>query len=69
MIKSHAINLLGGSPTSAARLVGVSVQAVCKWPDPLPRRIEDRVLAALARKHLPARLLGGEGKAKAKATA
>jgi hypothetical protein len=38
----------------------VSYQAVGKWPDELPPRISDRVLAALARKHLPASLIGEE---------
>jgi len=60
MDKSRAIELLGGSVASAADAVGVSVQAVSQWPDPLPQRIEDRVLAALARKHLGPELIGGE---------
>ena len=58
MLKSEAIQLLGGNLTKAAEAVGVSVSAVGQWPDELPRRIEDRVLAALARKHLPPELLG-----------
>lgn len=58
MFKATAIQLLGGSLTKAAEAVGVSVSAVGQWPDELPRRIEDRVLAALARKHLPPELLG-----------
>lgn len=58
MRKDHAIRLLGAGPAEAARAIGVSVQAISQWPDPLPARIEDRVLAALARKHLPAELLG-----------
>lgn len=49
MKKAEAIELLGGSITAAAAAVGVSYQAVNQWPDDLPRRIEDRVLAALAR--------------------
>lgn len=53
MDKTKAIELLGGSIASAAQEVGVSYQAIDKWPDVLPRRIEDRVLAALARKKLP----------------
>lgn len=36
----------------------MSYQAIDKWPVVLPRRIEDRVLAAQARKYLPAELLG-----------
>ncbi|WP_418145524.1 hypothetical protein ABL850_15735 [Variovorax paradoxus] len=58
MLKLKAIELLGGSTAAAAAAIGVSYQAVDKWPDDLPPRIEDRVLAALARKHLPAELRG-----------
>ena len=58
MLKAKAIELLGGTTASAAREVGVSYQAVDKWPPVLPRRIADRVLAAVARKHLPASLIG-----------
>ncbi|MCU7370252.1 helix-turn-helix domain-containing protein [Paucibacter sp. O1-1] len=57
MQKQTALRLLGGSPALVAREVGVSVQAVNQWPDPLPARIADRVLAALARKHLPTNIL------------
>lgn len=49
MLKTEAINLLGGSVSAAADAIGVTYQAVDKWPDELPRRIEDRVLAALWR--------------------
>lgn len=58
MRKAKAIELLGGSVSSAAAAVGVTYQAVEKWPDPLPDRIADRVVAALARRLLPAALLG-----------
>ena len=58
MLKSKAIELLGGTTAAAAAAIGVTYQAVDKWPDELPPRIEDRVLAALARKHLPAELRG-----------
>lgn len=57
MLKAKAIELLGGTVASAAEEVGVSYQAVDKWPDELPQRIADRVLAALARKHLPKKVL------------
>jgi hypothetical protein len=60
MQKAKAIELLGGSIAAAAALVGISYQAVEKWPDPLPDRISDRVLAALARKHLPPELIGSD---------
>lgn len=52
MLKVKAIELLGGSVASAAKEIGVSYQAVDKWPEELPPRIADRVLAVLARKHL-----------------
>jgi hypothetical protein len=58
MRKARAIELLGGSAAAAADAIGITYQAVDKWPDPLPARIADRVLAALARKHLPAHLIG-----------
>lgn len=59
MRKSKAIELLGGSVTAAADAIGITYQAVEKWPDDLPDRISDRVVAAIARKHLPAGLIGG----------
>lgn len=69
MQKSRAIEALGGSVQSAASKVGVSSEAVRQWPDPLPARIADRVLAALAREHLPphliARLMAGAEPAEA----
>ena len=53
MLKSKAIELLGGSVASAAKEIGVTYQAIDKWPDELPPRIADRVLAAVARKRFP----------------
>jgi len=50
MQKIEAIELLGGSIAEAARIVGVSYQAIRHWPDPLPNRIRDRVHAVLYRK-------------------
>ena len=50
MDKSEAIRLLGGSIPAAAKEVGASYQAVRKWPEVLPPRIADRVLAALYRR-------------------
>lgn len=49
MLKSQAIELLGGSTASAAVAVGITYQAVDKWPEELSSRIEDRVLAACVR--------------------
>lgn len=51
MTKRLAIELLGGTTAAAAAEVGVTFHAVDDWPDVLSRRIEDRVIAALARKH------------------
>ena len=53
MKKQKAIELLGGSIASAADAVGITYQGVNQWPDDLPPRIADRVMAAIARKHLP----------------
>ncbi len=53
MLKSKAIELLGGTVTLAAKAIGISYQAIDKWPDELSDRIADRVLAALAREKLP----------------
>lgn len=50
MLKSEAIELLGGSVKDAALAIGVTYQAVDKWPDELPPRLADRVQAALWRK-------------------
>ncbi len=58
MKKSLAIELLGGSASAAAAAVGVTPSAISQWPEDLPPRLVDRVLAAQARKHLPAELLG-----------
>ncbi len=69
MLKTKAIELLGGTPAAASVAIGVTVQAISQWPDELPSRISDRVLAALARKHLPAELLGTEGAPEAPAEA
>ncbi len=56
MDKTKAIELLGGSVAAAAAKLGVSYQAVDKWPDVLPPRIADRVVAAVARDHLSDKL-------------
>lgn len=58
MRKLHAIHLLGGTVKAAAANLGISSSAVSQWPDDLPRAAEDRVLAFLARKHLPPELIG-----------
>jgi len=49
MNKSDAIKLLGGTTASVAEAIGISYQAVSKWPEILPPRISDRVHAAVNR--------------------
>jgi hypothetical protein len=49
MRKQTAYELLGGTTETVARSTDCTRQAVEKWPDPLPRRIADRVLAARLR--------------------
>lgn len=53
MQKQAAIDLLGGTVVDAARALKVTYQAVDKWPDPLPPRIMDRVVAACVYKSIP----------------
>lgn len=53
MLKVKAIKLLGGDSHKAAAAVGVTYQAVEKWPDVLPPRIVDRVIAALVKRNEP----------------
>lgn len=60
MDKQTAIDLLGGTVAAAAEAIGVSYQAVDKWPDLLPPRIADRVLAVQARKYLSPELIGAD---------
>lgn len=50
MLKSEAIDLLGGDVATAAKVLGISYQAVDKWPDVLPLRISDRVLGVCMRR-------------------
>ena len=47
MKKSQAIKRLGGTNAMAARNLGISRQAVHKWPDPLSKGVERRVRAKL----------------------
>ena len=58
MLKTKAIELLGGTVATAAERIGISYQAVEKWPDELPPRIADRVVASIARAHLAPHLIG-----------
>lgn len=61
MQKARAIELLGGTVTSAAAAIGITPSAVTQWPSELPKRLVDRVLAALARRHLSPELIGEPG--------
>ena len=49
MQKLKAIELLGGTVTKASEAIGINSQAVSQWPDPLPPRLVDRVIAACVR--------------------
>ena len=49
MKKQEAIDLLGGTIADVARAVGTTHSAICQWPDVLPPRLADRVIAACAR--------------------
>ena len=62
MEKKRAIELLGGSVGSAAKAIGINSQAISQWPDTLPPRLIDRVIAALARegKPIPTELVAKE---------
>ena len=53
MFKTTAINMLGGTTTAAAHAMGISYQAVDKWPPVLTSRIADRVLGVVARRRFP----------------
>lgn len=53
MLKDHAINILGGSLTVAAKECRVTPQAIADWPEVLPPRIADRIEAALWRRLTP----------------
>jgi hypothetical protein len=60
MDKARAIEMLGGTQVAAAAALGITQGAVAQWPDPLPRRIADSVIALLARRYLRPELLGLE---------
>ncbi|MGH9894063.1 MAG: Cro/CI family transcriptional regulator [bacterium] len=49
MRKSEAISMFANSTSCLARAIGITTQAISQWPEELPPRIEDRVIAALAR--------------------
>jgi hypothetical protein len=54
MEKAQATRVLGGTLQAAALAINISPQAYSQWPEELPRRLEDRVIAAMARRVFPA---------------
>lgn len=50
MLKSEAIQLLGGTPRAAADALEITPSAVYQWPDELPEATVFRVQAYLWRK-------------------
>lgn len=62
MKKSRALELLGGTVGKAADAIGITSNAITQWPDELPDRLVDRVIAALVKtqKPVPADLLPAE---------
>lgn len=50
MTKTEATALLGGSISTAADAIGITVQAYFQWPEELSDKLRDRVQAALWRK-------------------
>ncbi len=49
MKKNEATALLGDNSISAAKAIGITPQAYSQWPEDLPKRLEDRVIAAFIR--------------------
>lgn len=65
MKKAEAIQLLGGTVSAVAKATGITYQAVRQWPEELPQRIEDRVIAALYRQRALPKRKGAPAKAEA----
>lgn len=61
MLKTEAVALFGGSVSRTAVALGVSYQAVDKWPDVLPIRIADRVRGAWLRQQGAPQAIGTDG--------
>jgi hypothetical protein len=49
MLKTTAIDLLGGKVSTAAKALGVTHSAISQWPEVLTTPMEGRVLVALTR--------------------
>lgn len=52
MTKTEALDLFDGKTVKCAEAVGVTYQAISQWPEELPQRLSDRVIAAAYRKGL-----------------
>lgn len=64
MDKDRVINFFGGR-NEAAEAIRCTAQAISEWPQDLPPRIQDRVIAAIVRqgKKVPADLLAANRRA------
>lgn len=64
MKKSRALELLGGTVASACKALNITSQAFSQWPEELPARLVDRVIAGLLRtgRKVPNDLLVREAK-------
>jgi len=61
MNKQEVIDAFG-SVSELARILDCTPSAIFQWPDVLPRRLQDRVLAAAVRKGIdPSQFLGENG--------
>ena len=63
MKKQEALDLFGGS-AALADAIGITQQAIYEWPEVLPPRIADRVIAACVRtnREVPQSLIARESK-------
>lgn len=50
MLKSDVVRIFG-SISAIARAVDITPEAVVQWPDILPKRLQDRVIAAAVREN------------------
>lgn len=69
--KQQAIEMLGGSQTAAAKALGITYQAVRKWPESLTPDIENRLIGMLvrSRRKVPNWLVSAKPQAPQKETA
>jgi hypothetical protein len=50
MLKSDVVRIFG-SISAIARAIDITPEAVVQWPDILPKRLQDRVIAAAVREN------------------